>query len=553
MTEIVAKRKWRYPLSYERSYAKLLRDYVRRKCKVIQAFLPELQDAVQSPSAVNARIEIVLDGIEKAVENAETMTNSIQHIFDLVSRYNQTEFDAIMKSLFGTTLGGVPQQPFSVRQDAEIDDLKEMWVSQNLDLIKSIDQQTLQRLKQAMTDAILNNVDKGLLTKYLTEELQKIANLEENRAVLIGTDQVGKLNGTLSRYRQENAGIESYIWETCHDSRVRPSHADRQGHKYTWSNPPPGGHPGMPIRCRCVALPVIDVDKIPIRAKSGAFIYTINVVQIPPESDKINIESMTTKLKVTMPDGEYQEYLKLVQSNKDIERLYTKADEVDNISRTKYGGSYSPALNRIEWSYPDPHYINNGVHKFSTLAHEYGHYFDARLTYQGVTHQELNAVNGIITHEWARIPIKASSSDKFLQAIRKDMPDLKKKCENTAFRTTLRDDDSSSGLQDAIDGLFPNSRIGWGHGEKYYNRKYKRINDSGDYKALKDALKKLGFDVSRKSDVMQIVRQYEAASEIWANLSSGVTVGSKELHWFKEYMPHTYRAYLDIIEGADIP
>lgn len=271
MTEIIAKRKWRYPLSYERSYAKLLRDYVRRKCKVIQAFLPELQDAVQSPSAVNARIEIVLDGIEKAVENAETMTNSIQHIFDLVSRYNQTEFDAITKSLFGAPLSG-SQPPAGIHQDAEIDDLKEMWVNQNLDLIKSIDQQTLQRLKQAMTDAILNNVDKRLPMKYLVDELQRIAGLEESRAVLIGTDQVGKLNGMLSRYRQENAGIDSYIWETCHDSRVRPSHADRQGHKYKWSSPPPGGHPGMPIRCRCVALPVIDLDKIPIRPKNQSYV-----------------------------------------------------------------------------------------------------------------------------------------------------------------------------------------------------------------------------------------------------------------------------------------
>ena len=272
MTEIVAKRKWRYPLSYERSYAKLLRDYVRRKCKVIQAFLPELQDAVQSPSAVNARIEIVLDGIEKAVENAETMTNSIQHIFDLVSRYNQTEFDAITKSLFGAPLGSVPQQPPGARQDADIDDLKEMWVNQNLDLIKSIDQQTIQRLKQAMNEAIVNNVNSRLLMKYLVDELQKIAGLEESRAVLIGTDQVGKLNGMLSRYRQENAGIDSYIWETCHDSRVRPSHADRQGHKYKWSNPPPGGHPGMPIRCRCVALPVIDLEKIPIRPKTQSYV-----------------------------------------------------------------------------------------------------------------------------------------------------------------------------------------------------------------------------------------------------------------------------------------
>lgn len=88
------------------------------------AFLPELQDAVQSPSAVVARIEIVLDGIEKAVENVETMTTSIQHIFDLVSFwYNQTEFDAITKSLFGAPLSG-SQPPDGIHQDAEIDDLK---------------------------------------------------------------------------------------------------------------------------------------------------------------------------------------------------------------------------------------------------------------------------------------------------------------------------------------------------------------------------------------------------------------------------------------------
>ena len=334
MTEIIAKRKWRYPLSYERSYAKLLRDYVRRKCKVIQAFLPELQDAVQSPSAVNARIEIVMDGIEKAVENAEMMTTSIQHIFDLVSRYNQTEFDAITKSLFGAPLSG-SQPPAGIHQDAEIDDLKEMWVNQNLDLIKSIDQQTLQRLKQAMNEAILNNVDKRLLMKYLVDELQKIAGLEESRAVLIGTDQVGKLNGMLSRYRQENAGIDSYIWETCHDSRVRLSHADRQGHKYKWSSPPPGGHPGMPIRCRCVALPVIDLEKIPIRAKSGSFYKIGNVSQAKKRDHKILITDVAvdkvpcvktsgmSESEAFSIQGEHKALLKIAQQQNESNEVLT--------------------------------------------------------------------------------------------------------------------------------------------------------------------------------------------------------------------------------------
>ncbi len=106
--EIVAKRKWRYPLSYERNYAKLLVAYVQRKFKVIRAFAPELREAMLSLSDAALRTEIIIDGISRAVENAETMTNVIKAAYEQVNRYNQAEFDAIMTSLFGTTLSGSP-------------------------------------------------------------------------------------------------------------------------------------------------------------------------------------------------------------------------------------------------------------------------------------------------------------------------------------------------------------------------------------------------------------------------------------------------------------
>lgn len=43
---------------------------------------------------------------------------------------------------------------------------------------------------------------------------------------------------------------------------MRPTHAELEGKIFDWDNPPPEGNPGMPIRCRCVAIPVIDLDKI---------------------------------------------------------------------------------------------------------------------------------------------------------------------------------------------------------------------------------------------------------------------------------------------------
>lgn len=44
-----------------------------------------------------------------------------------------------------------------------------------------------------------------------------------------------------------------YIWRTEGDGKVRPSHAERDGKKFSWDNPPEGGHPGDAPNCRCTA------------------------------------------------------------------------------------------------------------------------------------------------------------------------------------------------------------------------------------------------------------------------------------------------------------
>jgi len=44
-----------------------------------------------------------------------------------------------------------------------------------------------------------------------------------------------------------------YIWRTVRDSKVRSAHADRDGKLFSWTNPPPGGHPAEDYNCRCWA------------------------------------------------------------------------------------------------------------------------------------------------------------------------------------------------------------------------------------------------------------------------------------------------------------
>ena len=54
---------------------------------------------------------------------------------------------------------------------------------------------------------------------------------------------------------QQKLGITHYTWRTSQDERVRHEHVLRDGRRFAWDNPPDDGHPGQPIRCRCVAEP----------------------------------------------------------------------------------------------------------------------------------------------------------------------------------------------------------------------------------------------------------------------------------------------------------
>ncbi len=110
----------------------------------------------------------------------------------------------------------------------------------------------------------------------LTKRLMKIGNISETRAKFIARDQTSKLTGDLNQIRQQENGIEEYIWRNAQDNRVvgNPSgrypkgnfvhgnHWDREGKTYSWNNPPHDGHPGAAPNCRCYSAPKLDLEKI---------------------------------------------------------------------------------------------------------------------------------------------------------------------------------------------------------------------------------------------------------------------------------------------------
>jgi SPP1 gp7 family putative phage head morphogenesis protein len=125
----------------------------------------------------------------------------------------------------------------------------------NIGLIGSIPEQFLPQLQNRIITAVRN----GENYKVIQEEIKNAYNLPENRARLIARDQVGKLNGQLSRLRQAEIGVTEYYWRGVLDERERPHHVAREGEVFSYSKPPDDGNPGEPIQCRCWGEPKIDI------------------------------------------------------------------------------------------------------------------------------------------------------------------------------------------------------------------------------------------------------------------------------------------------------
>lgn len=138
------------------------------------------------------------------------------------------------------------------------------WAQDQAVLIKSLEDRYFDEIR----DAVTRTITEGHSTRSLSRAIAERYGITRRRADLIATDQVGTLNGQITQERQTSLGIEEYIWDNVGDSRVRELHQDAPtglGNTVRrWDDPhPTEGHPGMPIRCRCTALPNLTADNEP--------------------------------------------------------------------------------------------------------------------------------------------------------------------------------------------------------------------------------------------------------------------------------------------------
>ena len=149
------------------------------------------------------------------------------------------------------------------------DEYLRRWVSDNVELIKTVPFNALDDMKQMVFKSYID----GNTTTSIIKQIQERYQMNKRHARFIARDQVSKLNGEITKQQQKQAGVSSYVWDDSGDSRVRRRHRELNGRTFSWDNSNPARNekgqvitPGSDYQCRCVALPVFDLEELPVEA-----------------------------------------------------------------------------------------------------------------------------------------------------------------------------------------------------------------------------------------------------------------------------------------------
>lgn len=142
-------------------------------------------------------------------------------------------------------------------------DMFEASISENVDLIKSIPAQYLDRVKGAVNRSITGTGGIG----PLQEEIQKYGGMTERRSRNIALDQTRRAYQTVSIERSKAAGVKKGIWiHTGGTKEPRKLHKEYNGKEFSLTEGAPIGDngenviPGECIACRCTWTPIVDFD-----------------------------------------------------------------------------------------------------------------------------------------------------------------------------------------------------------------------------------------------------------------------------------------------------
>lgn len=253
--------KWQNPDSVERQYRAILLGFIdtmrQRVQDIVIANLPPIIEAARAelpnndrradawPDDLDKLIQRLRLDLEQRIESRE-FSPQLRNIAKRVAEFNKSQFRRITEATLGVNI--TLQEPYLASRISSFE-------KQNLGLIKKLTEDQIGDIEGVAQ----RSVQSGRRIEDVTKSILGRVDVAESRAKLIARDQVQKLNSNLTQLRQEEAGVDRYVWRTSRDERVRDSHKANGGKTFSWNDPPSGtGHPGEDVNCRCYAEPVLE-------------------------------------------------------------------------------------------------------------------------------------------------------------------------------------------------------------------------------------------------------------------------------------------------------
>lgn len=275
----------RYPDTAEREFKRITNGYMRLLNQTLKEHLPVIlaaykkerhgdsrfDDARDLDDEVRQELQKVAEELEKKIA-AYGLDEQVQKIARLTKNTSLREWKRVCKETLGIDL----------LDDYYKGDFYETalrkWVDENVLKIKSLPNDTL----GSMRETILTGFKQGKTIRDISKEIQEEYNTTKHKAQMLARDQVATLNSQISKLQQQDAGCTKYRWSTSKDSRVRDCHRELEGKIFSWDDPPEMWYetkksgivytgrycsPGEDYCCRCVAIPVFDIDTVDVPMK----------------------------------------------------------------------------------------------------------------------------------------------------------------------------------------------------------------------------------------------------------------------------------------------
>jgi SPP1 gp7 family putative phage head morphogenesis protein len=283
---LVSKALPHYPANLEREYVRAADAYMAAFKNTLAAHLPNIralleQGGVRADADSGGKEETasaMRTGAEIAAFSTALELELAKILNDFTERQGLSDLRKRVAKLAGLARKlSVREWKRAVRRTLGIDimegyydglkfsQLLDRWAAANVGLIKTIPQETLGKMRDIVKAGYLRGAD----TKSVAREIQDAYGTGKNHARFIARDQMAKLNADIAREQQTDAGVSEYVWRTAGDRRVRDSHAALNGKRFKHSDPPVVDErtgrragPGQDFQCRCVALPVFDLDTV---------------------------------------------------------------------------------------------------------------------------------------------------------------------------------------------------------------------------------------------------------------------------------------------------